>query len=246
MNSVTIAFSGGGVDAAAAIEEKELPDYFSNLDLETVVTPINVTRFESLLRQSRYPEDKIKFLVDGFSHGFDIEYGGPTNRQETAENLPLTLGSKTELWNKVMKEVKARRYAGPYQDPPYDNYIQSPIGLVPKAGNKTRLIFHLSFKLKSGMGSVNGNTPTDLCKVKYNDLDHAINNCVRLLNDDELLNDGNQQTVIYYSKSDLLSAFRILPLSGKCYKWLLMKAEDPLTGKNIFLCRKESTLRCEY
>ena len=45
-----------------------------------------------------------------------------------------------------MKEVKAERVAGPFESIPYENYIQSPIGLVPKSGNKTRMIFHLSYK----------------------------------------------------------------------------------------------------
>ena len=45
-----------------------------------------------------------------------------------------------------MKEVKEGRYAGPFESIPFDSYIQSPIGLVPKDGGKdTRLIFHLSY-----------------------------------------------------------------------------------------------------
>ena len=31
-----------------------------------------------------------------------------------------------------MKEVKVKRLAGPYEEVPFENYIQSPIGLVPK------------------------------------------------------------------------------------------------------------------
>ena len=46
----------------------------------------------------------------------------------TAPNLKLTVGNETILWNKVMKEVKAKRYAGPFTE----DFIQSPIGLVPK------------------------------------------------------------------------------------------------------------------
>ena len=47
-----------------------------------------------------------------------------------------------ELWNKVMKEVELGRYVGPVERPPFDSYVQSPIGLVPKdKGLKTRLIF---------------------------------------------------------------------------------------------------------
>ena len=77
-----------------------------------------------------------------------------------------------------MKEVRAGQYAGPFNTIPYKNFIQSPIGLVPKAGNKTRLIFHLSFKFVDAngvnIGSVNNCTPRELCSVKYNDLDIMI------------------------------------------------------------------------
>ena len=49
-----------------------------------------------------------------------------------------------EMWSKVMKEVKGGLYADPFEKPPFDNFIQSPIGLVPKDhGTKTRVIFHL-------------------------------------------------------------------------------------------------------
>ena len=41
------------------------------------------------------------------------------------------------LWNKVMKEVEAKRFAGPFEKIPFDNFIQSPIGLVPKDGGKS-------------------------------------------------------------------------------------------------------------
>ena len=74
-----------------------------------------------------------------------------------------------------MDEVQVGRFAGPFSDIPYkDTYIQSPIGLVPKAGNKTRLIFHLSYTFKNGNKSVNYHTPKELCSVKYNDLDVAV------------------------------------------------------------------------
>ena len=197
---------------------EEIPEYYTNFDLDQVVTPIKVGVYEELLRESGYPEEKIDFLVRGFSVGFDLMYMGPTDRKDTADNLPLTLGSKTELWNKVMKEVKTGRYAGPYPDIPFDSYMQSPIGLVPKAGNKTRLIFHLSYNFKGGQGSVNSNTPEDICKVKYNDLDHAMRNCIQLLKTTELWDDLAEESVIFFSKTDLLSAFRILPLSKNNYR----------------------------
>ena len=50
-----------------------------------------------------------------------------------------------------MKEVSAGRYAGPYEDPPYEYFMQSPVGLVPKDNGKKTffkkhyIIFHLSY-----------------------------------------------------------------------------------------------------
>ena len=78
-----------------------------------------------------------------------------------------------------MKEVSLGRYAGPFVSIPYKTFMQSPIGLVPKVGNKTRLIFHLSFDF-NGKGSLNSHTPKEWCTVKYNDLDSAVSLCLKL------------------------------------------------------------------
>ena len=87
---------------------KEEPQYYENFDLETVVTPVNVRKLVDLLRDSSYNEEEIQFLEDGFTNGFDIGYEGLEMQQSTSENIPLTVGSKVELWNKVMKEVKLK------------------------------------------------------------------------------------------------------------------------------------------
>ena len=114
-----------------------------------------------LLVESEYSPEKTKYLIEGFTKGFSIGYDGEQDRQDLADNLPLNgLGTKVDLWNKVMKEVGLGRYAGPYQrqNLPFKNFIQSPIGLVPKAGGQTRLIFHLSYDFHFHQ-SVNANTP---------------------------------------------------------------------------------------
>ena len=74
-------------------------------------------------------------------------------------NLKLNIGDEVDLWNKVMKEVKLGRYAGPFKEIPdefADDFIQSLIGLVPKDdGKDTRLIFHLSYpRVKTGKNGV--------------------------------------------------------------------------------------------
>ena len=83
-------------------------------------------------------------MVHGFRHGFDLRYNGSTDVCRLSPNLKIRISSDEEMWSKVMKEVKGGLYADPFEKPPFDNFIQSPIGLVPKDhGTKTRVIFHL-------------------------------------------------------------------------------------------------------
>ena len=111
---------------------------YVNHDIQDIVTPVDADKLEQLLDQFGYDADKSKFLVDGFRQGFCLQYDGPENVQYLSNNLKLTVGSDLDLWNKVMAEVKDGRYAGPFEKIPFKNYIQSPIGLVPKdQGKKT-------------------------------------------------------------------------------------------------------------
>ena len=115
-----------------------------NEEWDKIITPIKVGKFAKLLKQTDYDSKKSQYLIQGFRQGFDLGYQGPEKCKDEAENIPLHIGTPTEMWNEIMKEVKEKRYAGPFKKLPFKHYIQSPIGLVPKSGNKTRLIFHLS------------------------------------------------------------------------------------------------------
>ena len=108
---------------------------------------------------------------------------GPCDRMDFSNNIPFTVGDKFQLWDKLMKEVQLGRVAGPFQweSLPFKNVIQSPIGLVPKAGGQTRLIFHLSYDFPNGNKSINYWTPDSICSVNYNDLDHAMKNSLKVL-----------------------------------------------------------------
>ena len=77
-----------------------------------------------MLWEVNYDPDEVKFLEEGFKLGFDIGYQGPEIRQSCSDNIPLKIGSKTLLWNKLMKEVKVKRVAEPFKrGPPFKNYI---------------------------------------------------------------------------------------------------------------------------
>ena len=156
--------------------------YFENYDLDNIITPVKVAILEKLLLKYNYPMEETEFLVDGFTNRFNICYEGLQTRKSKAANIPINpeVGNRTILWNKLMKEVKAKRVAGPFKEIPFDQYIQSPIGLVPKIGSdQTRLIFHLSYDFAKTEGdimegSLNYHTPKNKCSVHYNDIDYAV------------------------------------------------------------------------
>ena len=199
---------------------------YSNTDLENIVTPIRVKRLQELLTQSEYDMQKTEYLIQGFTHGFDLGYEGDTKVRRTAHNLKFTIGNETIMWNKVMKEVQLKRYAGPFNQIPFEYYIQSPLGLVPKDnGTKTRLIFHLSYP-KGTQFSVNANTPEHLTKVNYPQFEDAVKLCAKL------------GPLCEAAKSDLTAAFRQICLKKRCWKWLVMKAKNPITKKFYFFVDK--------
>ena len=200
----------------------------ANFDLTRVHTLINVDAFENLLKLSRYDPGETEFLVEGLKNGFSLEYEGPHEVRRNSPNLRFMIGDKIDLWNKVIEEVNNKRYAGPFESVPYENYIQSPIGLVPKDnGKKMRLIFHLSYP-KNTKFSVNANTPYEKCRVVYKDIDHAIRRCIQEL----------EQGGCYLAKSDLKSAFRILGIRPEDWPLLVMKAENPRDGKIYYFVDK--------
>lgn len=163
--------------------------------------------------------------MDGFKNGFSIKYEGPDQRWDRSPNHKLKCGTKTILWNKLMKEVKLKRAVGPMKqiEDYYSTYIQSPVTLVPKGkdGKDCRLVFNLSYSFGNNP-SVNDCTRTEEKTVHYQDLSHAIELILRE-------EDGKNQ--IYLGKFDAASAFRQIPLARTETKWLIMKAEHPETGE---------------
>ena len=211
-----------------------------NHDIENIIMPVKAEKLKEKLVESNYAEEEIKYLIEGFTSGFDLEYDGPTQRQNTAHNLPFTVGDCSILWDKVMKEVKLKRYAGPFHQVPFENFIQSPIGLVPKdGGNDTRLIFHLSYDFDENMKSVNHYTAKEKCSVKYKDLDYAVRASLELLKviGDEVIK-GQGHPILWYGKSDIKSAFRLVPLKRGNFWILVMMAYHPETKRQFYFVDK--------
>ena len=197
------------------------------MDTENIVTPVKVDVLSDYLKQTKYDPELSKFLIEGFSQGFDLGYRGPSDVQMQSKNLKFTIGNHLEMWNKIMKEVQCKRYAGPFKNIPFKYYIQSPLGLVPKDnGTKTRLIFHLSYPRDENT-SVNSNTPKEFTSVQYPDFAEAVRLCMQW---------GEQ--ICYAAKSDLTSAFRHICINKKYWFVLVMKAKSPIDGKTYYFFDK--------
>ena len=209
---------------------------FHNKDLRSIETPVQAETLEWMLAESDYPAEESRFLVQGCREGFDLEYSGPVNRQDTSRNLPFNVGDRTDMWQKIMKEIKNKHYARPFEKIPFSNFVQSPVGLVPKLGDQTRLIFHLSYDFpNSGNKSVNYYTLREKCTVRYNDLDQAVLNSLRLL---KLAKNTVKDETIWYRKTDIKSAFRLLPLKFAMYCLMILMACHPQTGQKYYFIDK--------
>ena len=192
---------------------------FENFDLDNIITPIKASTLKNILDECGYDKSKTNQLYHGFQEGFMLGYEGDPHVKLTASNLKFRIGSELELWNKVMKEVQAKRYAGPFKEIPFkDGFIQSPIGLVPKDGGKqTRLIFHLLHPRNCDKNlSVNANTNKQLCTVHYPDFSKAIQLCLK------------EGISCNCRKSDGKSAFCQFPIKREHWKFLVIKARCPL------------------
>ena len=110
---------------------------------------------------------------------------------------------------KIKKELDKGHLGGPFESPPFENFIVSPIGLVPKKEpNSFRLIHDLSFPGKEGLNSC---TPGDFTSVHYEDI-HLLLQLVLKFGKGCLI-----------AKADLEGAFRILPMSPSQYHLLGFK-----------------------
>ena len=174
------------------------------LHLNCGPTPVNPHGLEPLLRG--YDPALVTYLVNGFRFGFSIRYFGDkvTFRSKNFEN-------PWEVTDKLNKEVLLGRIIGPLGVRPFDNLRISPLGLVPKkAPGEFRLIHHLPFPEGS---SVNDGIPRELASVHYATMDDAIKKISSL------------GAGCFLAKTDIKSAFRIIPLHPRDFDLLGLECE---------------------
>ena len=176
-----------------------------NFQSKNLPTPIDVPKLDRLL--SGYGELEKKRLIDGFTEGFTVPSTissdpckfGYTNHKTVNSNMSV-------VQDKLGKELSLGRIAGPFVDPPFEKFIVSPLGLVPKKNpGEFRLIHDLSFPKGN---SVNSHIDPQFSAVQYEVLDHCI----------EIIQSIGSGCLV--AKADLRDAFRIIPVSPTSYRML--------------------------
>lgn len=176
------------------------------------ITPVKFDRLALFLRG--YDQDAFEFLENGFSEGFALKFHGTRSYRESP-NLMSAIANPDTLLQKIHTEIALNRIAGPFSFPPFANLQISPLGLVPKkAPGEYRLIHHLSFP---DGASINDGIDAADKSVHYETLDDAI------------FQINNFGPGALLSKTDLESAFRILPVRPADYELLGM-----MIGENYY------------
>ena len=190
--------------------EEMLVNQLETKTSESITTPIRSEVLDHYL-DGYDPEDR-KFLVDGFRYGFNL-YCTLTKLSTTAKN-DVSVNLHPEAAQQLIQaEVDKGRIRGPYDRPPFDVYHISPFKLVEKKiPNTWRPIINLSYPYDDT--SVNANIPREFCSVKYATIIDAI----------KLIQKVGKNCLM--QKSDIQSAFRIVPIAAECHKFLCFKFKD--------------------
>ena len=174
---------------------------------QSLPTPIKYRILSDLL--TGYDKDEVKFLISGFELGFSLGYQGERISRK-ARNLVSCHDKPEEVQKKLQKEIALGRIAGPFVEPPFqDGFIISPIGVVPKGDtDQFRLIQNLSFPENC---SINDGIMGEFKTVNYASIDDAIS---------KLKINGSGA---FMSKTDIDSAFRLIPVNPEDYPILGIK-----------------------
>ena len=149
---------------------------------------------------------QIKQLLHDLQHGFVILSDIRINPlPDTYTNRTSAVDNCQAVTAKIQNELYHHRISGPFNHKPPGLIVSPLAGVSKKDSTEIHLIHDLSFPLGN---SVNYFIPRDLCSVEY----ELIDDCI-----DIILSLGKGCLM---AKTDMSSAFRILPVSMSSYKLL--------------------------
>lgn len=173
-------------------------------------TPIDPLTLEPLL--AGYDNHETSKLLNGFREGFSLGSTGVMPAR-LCNNHPSVASHSKFVFSKISSEVSKGRVKGPYSKPPLNNFICSPLGVVPKkTPNSFRIIHDLSYP-KHAI-SVNATIPRDNSAVILESFDNVAS----------LVLSAGRGSLL--AKADIEEAFRIIPISPLDYHKLGFKFDN--------------------
>ena len=160
-----------------------------------------------------YDPEKAAYLTKGFSEGFRIESEGLEGECLRVDNPRLPVQLRPVLQKKLQKELDGGRILGPFDEPPFPNLRVSPIKVAPKkTPGDYRFINNLSYPYDEE--AVNTSIPRYKVSVQYSTVDDAIAHIKEV------------GTEAHLAKTDIKSAFRIVPIHPDDHHLLGMSLND--------------------
>ena len=151
------------------------------------------------------------YISQGFSTGFKVGHQGISN-SVVSRNSSSVLDNPSAALEKISQEVELGRIAGPFESPPFENLVISPLALRQKANSlKFRLLHNLSAPYDGT--SVNFNIPDSEAKVSYANLLKAISLIVK-------------NKCLFLAKTDIADAFRLIPLHPSQHRLMGFKLNN--------------------
>lgn len=188
------------------------PHKLSNAPAIDRITPLKYKAWEALL--AKHPDrEEVQWCLDGIREGFRVGYTGPRNSARLADNHGITELSEMEFVDGEMaKQVQLGRRLGPFDAPPFSNFMVSPLSIAyKKHSQKMRLVHDYSFpKYGNFSTSVNSFIPDEAREVDMTNFDSAIELLLKL-------HERDDKAKLWMYKLDVESAFRLLPVHPDDY-----------------------------
>ena len=173
-------------------------------------TPIKVDILS--LHLCKYDKILSAKLVSGFRHGFDLGFRGHASCNLNTSNLTSAKSHPEVITKSISEEIAAGRVMGPFLRPPFDIFQVNPIGVVPKKTPGTfRFITNLSSPASQ---SINDNIHDIFAEVSFSTIEDAIRHIIAV------------GPGAFLAKSDIESAFRLIPIHPNQYHLLVFKWND--------------------
>lgn len=136
--------------------------------LSQLLSPVNPKSLGEFL--VGYDRDQATYLLNEFTYGCRL---GCTSAPSSCvpHNHKSTLDYPDIIEDYINTGLNKGRIAGPFLNKPFEHFVVSPLGLVPKGSTGKFRVIHLSFPKNQ---SVNSNIPRENSAVQYDSIDQVV------------------------------------------------------------------------